>query len=364
MVERRKRQRTMMDMSPEKGGLIDHPTSVPDDLTIEISKDEIFENFFDFSAGSVMGKMESYFSQQPTLATNALVPLPSNFADSISALVPSSSGAVESCPSISSIRSHACIVNRITVETSADNISLNRVRASCTSRLSHHRYQDKRGVPGENFLSFARSLLNGHGWGTIEIPVMASHSDFVYVETTPDYSVTCSQIRLAGDRNFIDELKSFGVVFDLCSKIHEGMTGEASQPAPTTAIPDSSDDEDESKAKTRSQYIRISGRRDVFGFFDFLRIIVASKPSVTLASSEPFHGSVFVQGHVDIKHGSEGKRFIVVEKIYSPLAIIENWVENVLRDANRSSSTVMVHIACHLFNNIGKGESFKLTTYS
>jgi hypothetical protein len=88
--------------------------------------------------------------------------------------------------------------------------------------------------------------------------------------------------------------------------------------------------------------IVMNDRVDIFGFFDYIRSVVFSKPAI-LISSCPFRGSECVSPEVSVKTGVGDKRFILVDGCTCPLVgTADEYLNSVLVDPRQAHTSVSV----------------------
>ena len=156
-------------------------------------------------------------------------------------------------------------------------------------------------------------------WGVIQIPGAFDSTGVVLIESGPSGTschVTGLQLKAGG---LAATLTAFGIENMTVTKTSSTGSHDAA----------SSEDEDAGEDTTYAS-IEISGRRDVVGFFNFLRSLILAagemRRSPVLVASCPFRHAVAETPEVVVKKGATSSRFIEMEHFIFPISVFGNLI--------------------------------------
>ena len=171
------------------------------------------------------------------------------------------------------------------------------------------------------------------GWAVIEIPGPFNTLGCVQLTVNRgNVTAIATGIQLRGERSLQTELERYGVQFTLlCSAIKDKKE-----------IDDSSSEEETVSAGSPAG-IKISGRADVFGFFDSLihfDVFSDSRRLPSAFASFPFADCVATYPKISVRDaaGRPGFKYVQIERVCVPLHVVETFVDAALTNGTARTS--------------------------
>ena len=305
------------------------PVVQDDSDTIRLA-DVDFPSFDIIGTESVLGKMGSIMGSFPS-------PLQAPPSQALVIPLPTTSNSESTLTRVSVNELVLGIGCRCQIETQVENLRLSQIYMCAENFLQTHSFPFTNSMPieslWESYQSFVNEILfgsfeKGERWGLIEIPRLGSTCDYVYVQQTGgDVELVAS---VMSDGVLTDRLRKFGVAIQIIVQRDQNSVGDDS---------DDNEDDDEEEEVERC-YVKISGRIDVFGFFDFLRtnlilkLIESAKVGnrsrwPIMTSNCAFRHSCVRSPTVVVRRGIETRRFLEVEGVVCPMKLWERYAREV-----------------------------------
>ena len=267
--------------------------------------------------GSVTGKLES-FNALAQRKVKTLSTVPSESA----AILPSTTFASESISSTSSVKDWKGIATRVMLE-SVSSKQLNSRHNIFFDHFNYHYFSclANSSLFHEAICSFAVSSTEEKAqWGVIRIPGSFDSCTTILFEYSGEEPVLYVSFE-SGDI-LIPGLTAFGIDIEEISPLEGDVVGEDTADSPSS----------ESTSRRRDEFsssLKIPGKRNVFGFFDFLRNHNRSfSREISIFASFPFTHAKYTCAKISVYKSatSFSGNIAQIDNISMPLSVLDSIV--------------------------------------
>jgi hypothetical protein len=287
---------------------VDAPTVKLDILPAEESDIGGFSSFSQL--GSVLDKLESFNKTSTSLSTMS--------TSVLSAIVPSSATLAmpeTSSQSLTSLQGVIGIAKSITFKSrtilSVHDSYFDRFRKFVLLKCNETHVMSLASIFAES--TEPCSIV-------IEVPGPFGVTGYISVESQPDAVLYAANVLLRDEKKFADESESFGIKIERLAIATAQESGEE-------------ENENHESKSSDECIVKITGKRDIFGFFDYFKqselITNSWRKPVSIFASFPFKDAVCVEAKLSRVTRSaidNNIRVVTVEDVMMPLSQVDRLV--------------------------------------